>query len=264
MMDELQVAIEAARAAGELLRNGFRGQLDVGYKGDIDPVTEQDHQAEKLIFKILRQAYPAYGFLGEEDHKDHEGGGPTWIVDPLDGTTNYTRGYPFFSASIALYLGGEVVLGVVYSPVHDELFSAVKGGGAWLNGQPIRVSTTQELGRAFLASGFPYDVWTAPRDNLDEWSYFTKRIFSPRCDGCASLDLCYVAKGTYDGYWELDLAPWDMAAGGLIVLEAGGIVTGTAGEPFDPFGRSALAANPHLHGQILEQLMAVKKLDHRP
>lgn len=258
MKSELWVAIEAVHAAGELLRKGFRGKVDVEYKGDIDPVTALDHEAENLIFRILREAYPAYGFLGEEDHQDVEGGGPTWIVDPLDGTTNYARGYPFFAVSIALHRDGESVLGVVYSPVHDELFVALKGRGAWLNWQPVRVSTTQELGRAFLASGFPYDVWTAQRDNLEEWSHFTRRIFGPRCDGCASLDLCYVARGTYDGYWELDLAPWDMAAGSLVVTEAGGIVTGTAGEPFDPFRRSVLAANPHLHSQILGHLIGKK------
>jgi myo-inositol-1(or 4)-monophosphatase len=254
MNPELRAALEAAHAAGDLLRKGFRGEFDVGYKGDIDPVTALDHEAEDLIFRILQEVYPSYEFLGEEDHREVSGDRPTWIVDPLDGTVNYARGYPFFSVSIALHRDGQVVLGVVYSPVHDDLFVAEKGGGAWLNGQPIRVSRTAELGRAFLASGFPYDVWTAQRNNLEEWGYFTRRIFSPRCDGCASLDLCYVARGTYDGYWELDLAPWDMAAGALIVSEAGGVVTGTAGEPFDPYGRSVLAANPHLHGQILSQL----------
>jgi myo-inositol-1(or 4)-monophosphatase len=254
MESELQVAIRAARAAGDVLRKGFRGEVNVSYKGAIDPVTDLDRQAESLIFGILREAFPGYGFLGEEDHKDLEGHGPAWIVDPLDGTVNYARGYPFFSVSIALHRDGEILLGVVYSPVHDDLFIAEKGGGARLNGKPVRVSSTQELGRAFLASGFPYDVWTARRDNLEEWGYFTKRIFSPRCDGCASLDLCYVARGTYDGYWELDLAPWDMAAGALIVAEAGGVVSGVAGEPFDPFGRSVLAANPHLYGEILNRL----------
>jgi myo-inositol-1(or 4)-monophosphatase len=261
---ELWVAFEAAYTAGGLLRSGFRGQFGVEYKGAIDPVTALDHEAERLIYGILRKSYPAYGFLGEEDHQELQDGRPTWIVDPLDGTVNYARGYPFFSVSIALYREGEVALGVVFNPLHNELFTAVKGGGAWLNWQPVQVSSTRELGRAFLASGFPYDVWTARRDNLEEWAYFTRRVFSPRCDGCASLDLCYVARGTYDGYWELDLAPWDMAAGGLIVSEAGGLVTGTGGEPFDPFNRSILAANPSLHGQILDYLAGRKKPERDP
>jgi myo-inositol-1(or 4)-monophosphatase len=258
---ELQAALQAAGAAGELLKNGFRGEFEVVYKGDIDPVTALDHQSEDLVFGILKEAFPAYAFLGEEDHHALESGRPVWIVDPLDGTSNFSRGYPFFSVSIALHREGETVLGVVYSPLHDDLFVAQKGIGAWLNGAPIRVSSTRELGRALIASGFPYDVWTARRDNLAEWSYFTKRVFSPRCDGCASLDLCYVARGTYDAYWELDLAPWDMAAGALVVAEAGGLLSGTSGEPFDPFGSSVLAATPYLHGQILEQLLIAGQED---
>jgi myo-inositol-1(or 4)-monophosphatase len=238
-----------------MLQEHFRKDVVVGYKGDIDQVTEFDHLAENLIAEILLGAYPDYGLLGEEDHQQYTPGQAFWVVDPLDGTTNYTRGLSLFAVSIALVEDGESRLGVVYSPVLDELFVAQKGQGASLNGQPIQVSDTAELGKALLSSGFPYDAWTSERDNLAEWGKFTKRAMSPRSDGCASLDLCYVGAGRYDGYWELSLEPWDMAAGALVVMEAGGVVTDIAGEPFDPLGRTVLVANPAIHALMLDCLV---------
>ena len=254
MQSELLTAIRAANLAGELLKRFFHQGITVDYKGEIDPVTPLDFQAESLITDVLARAFPGYGVLGEENHHEVQGSEAYWIVDPLDGTTNYTHGYPMFAVSIALQKEQRTVLGVVFSPILDELFFALEGEGAFLNWQPIHVSKTEEIGRAVVASGFPYDIRKTNRDNLNQWARLTKVIFSPRCDGCASLDLCYVASGRYDGYWELDLEAWDMAAGALIATEAGGIVTSVSGEPFDFFGRSLLATNPNLHNQLLENM----------
>jgi myo-inositol-1(or 4)-monophosphatase len=251
---ELRIALQAARAAGGLLRDHFRKWVDVSYKGAIEPVTELDHQAESMITTILHNAFPDYGLLAEEDHTQRPSNKNYWVVDPLDGTMNYTHGLPLFAVSIGLLEEGQMTLGVVYSPISDELFIAQKGQGAWLNWLPIHVSKTNELSRALLASGFPYDAWSSSHDNLRQWGYFTRRVLTPRCSGCASLDLCYVACGRYDGYWELDLQSWDMAAGALIVTEAGGMVSNAVGEPFDPLGRSILAANPAIFPLMLEGL----------
>lgn len=254
MQKELLTAIQAANSAGELLKNHFRQGVMVDYKGEIDPVTPLDFQGENLINEILTKAFPTYGVLGEEKHHEYDNSEPYWIVDPLDGTTNYSHGYPMFAVSIALQQARQTVLGVVFSPILDELFLALKGEGAFLNWQPIHVSKTEDLGLAVVASGFPYDIRMTNRDNLNQWARLTKRIFSPRCDGCASLDLCYVAAGRYDGYWELDLEAWDMAAGALIASEAGGMVTNVNGNSFDLFGRSLLTSNTILHPQLLEYL----------
>jgi len=251
MTSELETAILAARQAGQILRHRFGGQFKVDYKGAIDPVTEMDHQAQTLIANILGDPYPSYRLIAEEGLKHYSPGQTHWIVDPLDGTTNYSRGYPFFAVSIALEKDGEILLGVVYNPILDELFVAERGKGALLNGQPIRVSQTVDLGKAVLASGFPYDMWTNPIDNASQWARFIKRTFSLRCDGAASLDFCHVAMGRLDGYWELDLEVWDMAAGALIVQEAGGRVSGVDGSPFSLDHRRVLASNGYLHNDLL-------------
>ncbi len=254
---ELLTAIQAARSAGELLKRNFRQDITVEYKGEINPVTPLDLEAEEIIGDILGDAFPSYGILGEENHHQYQSDNPYWIVDPLDGTTNYIRGYPLFAVSIALQRNQQTLLGVVFNPILEDLFIAVKGEGAFLNWQPIRVSKTQRLEQAVLASGFPYNIRDTNRDNLSQWAYLTRRVFSPRCDGCASLDLCFVAAGSYDGYWELDLEAWDMAAGALILSEAGGIATNIEGEGLDLFKRTILAGNPAIHGQLLEHLRAV-------
>ena len=254
MSHELETAIVAARAAGDLLRGQLGAAHQVHHKGPTDLVTEMDRRAEDLIASILRKAFPAYGLVGEEGGEQHAPGGARWLVDPLDGTTNYARGYPFFAVSIALERDGEIVIGVVYNPMLDELFTAERGGGATLNGRPIHVSATANLGASLLVSGFPYDAWTNDADNGHAWHRFLKRVLSLRCDGVAALDLCHVAMGRIDGYWELALGPWDMAAGSLIVQEAGGTVTQMSGDRFSPYGRSVLASNGHLHAEMLAVL----------
>ncbi len=251
---ELTLAIQAARAAGELLAEQFRKPHQIRYKGAANLVTEMDQQAEELIRDLLTRARPDVPILGEEGGGERGRLPLRWVVDPLDGTTNYAHGYPFFAVSIALAQAGEVVVGVVYNPVLDELFAARRGGGATLNGQPIHVSQTGELGRSLLASGFPYDAWTSPRDNGEEWHRFLKRVVSLRSDGAAALDLCHVAAGRIDGYWELVLEPWDMAAGALIVEEAGGQVTQVDGSPFRLDRPSVLASNRRLHEAMVAVL----------
>jgi myo-inositol-1(or 4)-monophosphatase len=254
MSSELETAITAARAAGKLLHERLDTAHQVRHKGPADIVTEMDKQAEDLINRLLREAFPNYGLVGEEGGEQFVSDSPRWVIDPLDGTVNYSRGYPFFSVSIALERDGEVVVGVVYNPILDELFTAEKGSGATLNGRSIRVSTTVRLEESVLASGFPYDVWTNDTDNSREWRGFLKRALSLRCDGSAALDLCHVATGRIDAHWELELGPWDMAAGALLVQEAGGTVTQVNGDSFNPFGRGILASNGHIHAEMLTVL----------
>jgi myo-inositol-1(or 4)-monophosphatase len=251
---ELEAAIAAARAAGELLWEQSGAAHHIRHKGPADLVTEMDQQAEDLIATLLREAFPSYGLLGEEGGGQSISNSPRWLVDPLDGTTNYARGYPCFAVSIALEREDGIVLGVVYNPILDELFVAEQGGGASLNGASIHVSGTGDLGESLLASGFPYNAWTSPADNGQEWHRFIKRVLSLRSDGSAALDLCHVAMGRIDGFWELELGPWDMAAGALIVQESGGMVSQVNGDPFTPYGRGLLASNGHIHAEMLAVL----------
>lgn len=261
-MTELETAIHAARAAGQLLRDNYLLPHEIYYKGTIDIVTEVDRASEGLISDILQGDFPGLGFLGEESINVRDSREGIWVVDPVDGTTNYSRGYPLFAVSIALEKAGQTVLGVVYNPILDELFTAEKGRGAYLNGRSIQVSQIGELGKSLVASGFPYDAWTNPADNGVEWWRFMKRTVSVRSDGCASIDLCQVAAGRLDGYWEIDLEAWDMAAGALIVQEAGGMVTLTSGAPFMPYQRSVLASNGKLHPAMLKLLKSGKNLNY--
>jgi myo-inositol-1(or 4)-monophosphatase len=253
-MSEINTAINAARCAGDLLLKQFNRPHQVSFKGPIDLVTEMDRQSEDLVVEMLHRAYPEHGILGEEGSRSLTQHDCRWVIDPLDGTTNYTYSYPLFGVSIALELHGEITLGVVYNPILDELFTAEKGQGAWLNGKPIRVSETSELSKSLLASGFPYDIMTSKRNNCHEWERLIKSTISVRCDGSAALDLCHTACGRLDGYWELDLEPWDMAAGALIIQEAGGLVTCVDGKPFSHLQRSIIASNGLLHRAVLDKM----------
>jgi myo-inositol-1(or 4)-monophosphatase len=252
-MFELDLAIAAARAAGELIGRAFGVQHEAEHKGRIDLVTAYDRRSEALIRDMLLPGLPGSVFLGEES-----GGGllgsteqPCWVVDPIDGTTNFARGYPFFAVSIGLVEAGVRRLGVVYNPVLDELFTGVRGEGARLNGAPIRVSAAGEIDSALVASGFPYDVGETDADNSREWRAVTRRALSMRCDGCASLDLCYVAAGRLDAYWELDIEPWDVAAGSLIVEEAGGRVSRVDGSAWRLGNRGIAATNGRIHDSMI-------------
>ncbi|MCS6908154.1 MAG: inositol monophosphatase family protein [Anaerolineales bacterium] len=247
---ELNAAIEAALQAGGFLRQNFGKANALRHKSVTEIVTELDGQAEQIIAERLQSEFPHYGFLGEEGHRRESQKG-FWVVDPIDGTTNYIRHIPVFAVSIGLVIGNEPVVGVVYQPMTNELFAAFSGGGATLNGQPIRVSQVDSLGKALLGSGFPYDAWTSQRDNLLQWGRAVKSAFAVYCTGVAALGLCDVAAGRLDGYWELHLHPWDIDAGACIVREAGGVVTQTNGKRFDPLGHTVLADNGRIHEALL-------------
>lgn len=251
-MAELDVAITIARRAGEYLRvNWGRKDLRVEHKGVINPVSEVDRRAEDMIKASLVSAYNRYGILTEESAALKGRDPARWIVDPLDGTVNYLRGIPWFAVSIALEKEGELVLGVVYNPILDELYAAETGRGATLNGQPIHVSSVETLGRSVIASGFPYDAWTSQRDNMAQWNRLVKTCMSLRCDGSAALDLCAVACGRYDGYYEYGTSPWDVAAGVVIVREAGGLAS-DYGNGQDFFTRNEIVAtNGRIHSDLL-------------
>jgi myo-inositol-1(or 4)-monophosphatase len=254
----LPVAVEAARSAGKLLREALGGARRIRYKGSpTNLVTEMDQRSEELIVGRLREAFPDHAVLAEESgaragHSEYR-----WHVDPLDGTTNYAHGLPIYSVSIALERAGTVELGVAYDPSRDECFVAERGRGASLNGEPLRVSATEALGESLLVTGFPNDIRTARATNLPEYAALALRARAVRRLGSAVLDLCYVAAGRFDGYWEQTLGPWDMAAGGLMVLEAGGRVTDVHGGPWRLQGPGVLATNGLVHAAVLDALAEV-------
>ncbi|MDR1727759.1 MAG: inositol monophosphatase [Acidobacteriota bacterium] len=259
-IDKFAEAGEAvAREAGALLLGKFRTRIAVERKSAIDLVTEADVAAEKLIVSRLGQAFPAHAVLAEEGHGNAAGGAIRWIVDPLDGTTNYAHGYPWFAVSIAVEVDGEVEWGAVYHPVGDELFTARRGAGAWCNQAPLRVSATATLDDSLLVTGFPYDIRTSPRKNLAAYAAFAVRTQGVRRSGSAALDLCQVAAGRLDGFWERQLKPWDCAAGYLAVREAGGRVTDYAGGRGSVYGGEALASNGLIHGEMMAVLAQVRE-----
>jgi len=250
----LNFAIRVAKDAGRLLRDRVGTRIDVDHKGSINLVTDVDLASERLIREAISTYYPRHEVLGEEGGLSESGSEYRWIVDPLDGTTNYAHGYPIFCVSIALECKGEIELGVVYDPMRDELFAAEQGAGATLNNRPIHVSKTAELMQGLLSTGFPYDIKTSKLTNLDHWANFAMNAQALRRDGAAALDLCYVACGRFDGFWELNLSPWDTAAGALIVTEAGGRVTNFSGGPFSNYKPEVVASNSLIHDRMLQVL----------
>ncbi len=256
--EHLGVAREAAREAGAMLRSGLDEGQEVSFKGVVDLVTNFDRQAQDLIFARLEAAFPDHGFLAEEGLSRREDREFRWIFDPLDGTTNYAHRFPVFTISIALENRGRIVLGVVYDPMREEMFEAVEEKGAFLNGRKVRVSAVTDLDRSLLATGFPYDLRESPVNNIAHFNHFLTRAQAIRRCGSAALDLCYVACGRFDGFWELKLKPWDQAAGALIVEEAGGRVTDFAGGKFDVSGQECLASNGLVHEDMI-QVLALEK-----
>ena len=250
----LNFAIRVARDAGRLLRDRVGTRIDIDHKGSINIVTDVDLASESLIREAISTYYPKHEILAEEGGLSESGSEYRWIVDPLDGTTNYAHGYPIFCVSIALECRGEVVLGVVYDPMRDELFAAEQGGGAALNNRPIHVSKTADLMQGLLSTGFPYDIKTSKLTNLDHWANFAMNAQALRRDGAAALDLCYVACGRFDGFWELNLSPWDTAAGALIVSEAGGLVSNFIGGTFSNYEPQVVASNGLIHDRMIEVL----------
>lgn len=252
---EIKFARETAFKAGAILRKGINNRRKVDFKGRVDLVTEYDLKSEKFITSEIAHVFPHHSILAEEGGETQRGRSHIWIIDPLDGTTNFAHDYPAFCVSIGLEVEGKMVLGAVYDPVHDELFHAVKGKGAFCNKRRIHVSSQDKLNRSLLATGFPYDIAESSVDNLDNFARMYKVAQGIRRGGSAALDLCYLACGRFDGFWELKLHPWDSAAGLVIVQEAGGKVTDFHGKKYSIYLQEILASNAKIHRQMQKILL---------
>jgi len=251
----LAVATEAVLAAGALQQERYgSADLDIQYKGEIDLVTAVDKACEAAILALLRRSFPDHDIVTEEQQLEQRGARAVWFVDPLDGTTNFAHGYPFFCSSVALTIDGEVVAGAVYDPLKEELFTAERGAGAHLNGRRLKVTDRRELLRSLLTTGFPYDLRADLQQSLRLFNRFMAVARAIRRDGAAALDLSYVAAGRADGFWEERLNPWDVMAGALFVTEAGGVITRFDGTPMGLSADEVVAANPELHALMLEVL----------
>jgi myo-inositol-1(or 4)-monophosphatase len=261
-MEGYRQFIEAtAREAGGILRERLHDRHTVQYKGEINLVTEADRLSEKRIIERIGQAFPGHDVLAEESPETRNGSGFRWIIDPLDGTTNYAHGFPVFSVSIALEVEGVVRLGVVYNPMTEELFAAEKGKGAFLNGRRLAVSGTAELSRSLLVTGFPYDLREDRNNNINYHRVMTLNAQAIRRIGSAALDMAYVAAGCFDGFWEMKLQPWDTAAGWLLVTEAGGTVTDFHGGAYHLRSPHLLASNGLIHEQMRLLIAKTDPLD---
>ena len=249
MVSYLDVAVEAAREAGSILLVEFDRPVKIGYKGEVDIVTEADRRSEAAVVARLHSHFPKHAVVAEEG-SGHQSASPfRWYVDPLDGTTNFAHGYPCFCVSIGLAENDELLVGVVLNPLNGELFTAVKGEGAYLNNKRIQVSTVPGLATSLLATGFPSQKRTE-NPNIHYYWQFTLASHGVRRDGSAALDLASVACGRFDGFWEFGLKPWDTAAGTLLVREAGGMVTDFTGRPYRPGDRECMASNRLIHSEM--------------
>lgn len=254
-MDYLETAIDLCRAAGDILNYYADRDKLVEFKGHANLVTIADKKSEELIIGGILSRYPSHSILAEESGATQSGAAVKWIIDPLDGTTNFAHGYPFYCVSIAVEEKGEIVCGAVYDPVREEMFSAARGAGAYRNGERLKVSNVDRLSQALLITGFPYNF----RERLDtvirQFGKFLVASQAVRRGGSAALDLCYVASGRLDGFWELYLQPWDTAAGHVILEEAGGRVTDFKGGPFSIYNKETLASNGLLHDEMRSVLV---------
>jgi myo-inositol-1(or 4)-monophosphatase len=257
----LDVAIEAAREAGQMLRDNLDVSREIEYKGDVDLVTNFDNRSQQMIFDHLVKNFPDHDFVAEEGLDYDRGSAYRWIFDPLDGTTNYAHRFPVFSVSIALEFNGQIICGVVYDPMRDETFSGTKNAGSYLNGKKIKVSDQDELDKSLLATGFPYDLRESEENNIAHFNHFVTRAQAIRRCGSAALDLCYVACGRFDGFWELKLKPWDVAAASLIVHEAGGHLTDFKNQKFSIDSHETLGTNGLIHQQMLGVLRLANKTE---
>ena len=250
----LEFAVELAFESGRIQKKHYQKRHSIFYKGEINIVTEVDLECQERIISLIAARFPDDHIISEEKDNVFEGRANRWIIDPIDGTTNYAHGYPFFCTSVAYEVEGRVVCGVVYNPIFDELFFARTGEGSYLNGQRLRVSGVGELKQSLVVTGFPYDLNTSSTNNIDHFVSFLYRAQAVRRDGSAALNLSYVAAGRFDGFWELKLGPWDTAAGMLILIEAGGTVTDFAGRPFDIYAGQVVASNGLIHKDMVRVL----------
>jgi myo-inositol-1(or 4)-monophosphatase len=251
-----QIAIAAARAAGTLLRENFDRAKELRFKEGVhNIVTDSDIAAERCILDIVTAEFPTHAILAEEEGSRSAHSPYRWIIDPLDGTVNFAHGVPIFSVSIAVEFHGELVVGVIYGPMLNELFTARRGEGAYLNGKPVKVSACSSLADAFLVTGFPYNIASYPEYSEQHFAALVRRGIPIRRLGSAALDLAYVAAGRFDGFWEVGLHPWDIAAGTLLVTEAGGRVTAYDGTPHTLQTRTIVASNGAIHQELVEFLL---------
>ncbi len=255
----LEIAIAAAKEAGRIQKLYYEHSYQIGYKAEFNPVTEVDKRCEQAIVQMIRQAFPDHDLMTEESVYEKKSSPFKWIIDPLDGTTNYLHRFPCFAVSIGLEVEGEVRLGVVYAPILEELFHAEKGKGVFLNGQRVYVSELKPLRKALLGTGFPYDVHEHVDDYLPYFRHFLTKSFAIRRPGSAAIDLAYVAAGRFDGFWELKLHPWDVAAGVLLVKEAGGMVTDFEGRPFDIYSDKIVASNGLIHQEMIQGIQEMER-----
>ena len=261
----LATAIEAVLRAGDVQMAHFGRDMRIDKKGEIDLVTEVDLEVERGLRAMIADRFPEHVVLGEEFEArgDRDSRAPcVWLFDPVDGTTNYAHGLPIFCSSLALEIDGELAVGAVYDPTRRELFTAERGAGAWLNGEPLRVSKADALIDSLLVTGFPYTVQHDSAELMGLFAGFLTKARAVRRLGSAALDLCYVASGRFEGFWEQQLQPWDVAAGALIVIEAGGRLTTTDGGRFTARGGSVVASNGHIHGQMLETIADFRRRFH--
>ena len=249
---EMETARRAAMEAGGILKELYGNIRRISKKGEIDLVTEADIASEKAVIDTITSDFPDDMILSEEAGEQGKKSERLWIVDPLDGTTNFAHTFPFFAVSIGFQVENEVVAGVVYNPVMDEFFEAEKGKGAFLNKKSIRVSENVNLKDSLVATGFPYDIHEKNEAVLNYFKKMIVQVQGVRRPGAASIDLCYVAAGRLDGFWEQGLKPWDTAAGSLILKEAGGIISDYAGNLYNPFMKTVLASTPGIHEKMLE------------
>ncbi|HEX9331336.1 MAG TPA: inositol monophosphatase family protein [Anaerolineales bacterium] len=255
MQPTLSYLENLARQAGAILRSGYDKEHQVGYKGVIDLVTEVDHLSEKFLLGEVQKDFPDHHIFSEESGIIQGNDEQVWYIDPLDGTVNYAHNIPIFCVSIAYASRGVLNLGAVYDPMRDEMFLAERGKGTHLNGRSLRVSSATELQKSLLVTGFPYNAWNTPQDNFANFVKFGKLSQGVRRLGSAALDLCYVAAGRFDGYWEMSLNPWDVAAGGLISEEAGARVTNVKGEDdYISPPQSVIACTPGIYERMLDEL----------
>jgi myo-inositol-1(or 4)-monophosphatase len=252
---DLEFVESLARQAGDILRQGYGKHQQIDYKGEIDLVTEADRRSEAFLISEIRRRFPTHRIITEESGALAGEADQVWYLDPLDGTVNYAHGVPLFTVSVAYARDGQVLLGAVYDPMRSELYSAERGQGAHLNGGRLQAAQAESLGHSLLVTGFPYDIRTNPANNLDNYAAFSLRSQGVRRLGSAALDLCYLAAGRIDGYWEIRIMSYDIAAGGLIAEEAGATVTNIFGSPdYLAAPVSILAANPQVHAQMLAVL----------
>ncbi len=254
-----KVATEAALKAGELLVKNLHKVKRVDHKGVVNLVTDIDRKSERLIHRILRSHFPNHSFFAEEEVREKTSSDYLWTIDPLDGTTNYAHGFPIFCVTISLLKKGEVIMGLTYNPMLGEMFYVERGAGAFLNRRRIQISGTEDLNDSLLATGFPYDLRESEDNNLDYFSSFVMKAQAVRRAGSAALDLAYTACGRFDGFWEFKLGAWDIAAGCLLVEEAGGRVTNFKGGKVDLFTGEVLASNGKIHDQMLKILKDTRK-----